>query len=381
MLIGRHAYLSLLAALSLSSVACSAMSSADADESAAAATESVDASTLITVNAALPYEVKRMHPATGRIFNARWGQHGGPIATLADDATSAPVVTRWWLPKSASAPAAGQPLAAAKPTDLPADTDSFFWNNDGFLDTANGSLMAWSQTSGNFTGQLVQYSKNYDAITSAGFVNGYYSGAAVSDTRIVYSGLSGITAAAVPETAECGLWASDLTASSIVPATPSTRLVKWTGSSGPVATDNNGNVFVAAFVTGGAHSDAIYALGKNQALAHEPQTQATLAETDTGGTASVAAASAPGSNAGWLFAKGWDSASAQPVYARAYTSTAEGVTSQGDVLADAIKPVLASSTISLFTDPKGNLWVTVTAEAGAWLIELEPKAAPAPATP
>ena len=59
---------------------------------------------------------------------------------------------------------------------------------------------------------------------------------------------------------------------------------------------------------------------------------------------------------------------------RLVTTTADGITTQGDVLADAIKPVLASSTISLFTDPKGNLWVTVTAETGAWLIELEPKA-------
>ncbi len=40
-------------------------------------------------------------------------------------------------------------------------------------------------------------------------------------------------------------------------------------------------------------------------------------------------------------------------------------------------PVLRSrksATVSMFGDPKGNLWITVTAEAGAWLIELEPKA-------
>lgn len=381
MLIGRHSALALLATLALSSVACSQATSSDAEESAAAETQAkIDATTLITVNAALPFEVKRMHPATGRIFNARWGQHGGPIATLADDATTVPVVTRWWIPQSANAPASAQPLPAAKPADLPSNSDTFFWNNDGFLDTANGSLMAWSNTSGNFTGQLVQYSKNYDAITSHAFVNGYYSGAAVSDTRIVYSGLSGLTEQAAPETADCGLWGSDISATSIVPSTASTRLVKWTGSSGPVATDNNGNVFVAAFVTGGAHSDAIYALSKSQALASEPQTQATVAENDTGGTSSVAAASAPGASEGWLFAKGWDSASAQPVYARKYTTNGDAIATDGDVLADAIKPVLSTSTISLFTDPKGNLWVSVTAEAGAWLIELEPKA-PAPATP
>ena len=50
------------------------------------------------------------------------------------------------------------------------------------------------------------------------------------------------------------------------------------------------------------------------------------------------------------------------------------MTAQGAILQDAIKPVLGSSTISMFSDPNGNLWVTVTAEAGAWLIELEPKA-------
>lgn len=373
MLIGRSAALALLAGLALSSVACSQVASDSSDASSSAESQMVDASTLIAVSASLPFEVKRMHPATGRIFNARWGQHGGPIATLADDASSAPIVTRWWIPKSENAPAAQQPLLAAKPADLPANTDSFFWNNDGFLDTADGALMAWSNSGANFTGELLQYSKNYENVVSRGWVNGYYSGASLSATRLVYSGLSGITAQAAPETAECGLYASEISPTSIVPSTPSTRLVKWQGSSGPVAVDNNGNVFVAAFVTGGAHSDAIYALGKNQALASEPQTAATVSEGDNGGTASLATASAPGATKGWVFAKGWDTSSAQPIYARAYSATPDAVATDGEVIADAIKPVLASSTLSVFGDPKGNLWVTVTAEAGAWLIELEPK--------
>ncbi|MFO0738845.1 MAG: hypothetical protein U0270_23300 [Labilithrix sp.] len=374
MLIGRHSALALFAGLALSSVACSQVSGTDAEASASAESQSVDASSLITVSADLPYEVKRMHPATGRIFTARWGQHGGPVATLADDTSSSPIVTRWWLPKSPNSPAAAQPLATAAVPNLPSDPESFFWNNDGFLDTPDGALMAWSSNTGNFTGELIQFSKNYDQILSRGSVNGYYSGASVTDARFVYSGLSGITAQPAPETKECGLWASDITATQIVPATPSTRLVKWEGSSGPVTTDSNGNVFVAAFVTGAAHSNAIYALGKNQALASEAQTPATLAETDTQGTSSIAAASIPGTTTGWLFAKGWDTATAQPIYARQYTSTGDAITAQGEVLADAIKPVISPSTLSMFTDPKGNLWVTVTAETGAWLIELEPKA-------
>lgn len=375
MLIGRHSALALLVGLALSSVACSQISGSDGEESSAVEAQLVDASSLIALSADLPFEVKRMHPATGRILNARWGQHGGPLATFADDTATNPLVTRWWIPNNPSSPAAAQPLATADVPDLPG-ASSFYWSPDGFLDTPSGALIAWQATEGNHTGELLQYSKNYDAIVSRGWVNNYNSSASVSDTRIVYAGRSGITAEPSPETSECGLWANDFTPSSIVPATPSTRLVKWEGAVGPVATDTNGNVFVAAYLTGADHTDAVYALGKNQALASEPQTQATLAESDTEGTVSLAAASIPGSNKGWIFAKSWDTSTteARPVYARPYSSTADAVTPEGELIAEAIRPVLASSTLSLFTDPGGNLWVTVNAtDAGAWLIELEPK--------
>jgi hypothetical protein len=369
----RHSALALLAGLALTSVACSSTSASDAGESTAAATVAEDAASLITVSPNLPFEVKRIHAATGRILNARWGQHGGPVATLADDASSAPIVTRWWIPNSPNAPASQQPLQAVLPDNLP-EEGSFFWNNDGFLDTAGGALMSWSGVEDHFTGQVVQYSKNYEQVVSKNWVNGYYAGANLG-SRLVYSGLSGVTAAPAPAVNECGLWGADFGSGGLLTASaPSTRLIKWSGASGPVASDNNGNVFVAAFLDSGENTDAIYALSKTQSLAHEAQTQVTIAETKIGGTASLATASVPGSGKGWVFAKGWDTATAQSVFARQYSSTADAVTVNGDVLKDAIKPVLASSTVSMFGDPKGNLWITVTAEAGAWLIELEPKA-------
>lgn len=375
MAFGRSASLALLATLAVSSVACSQSASEGEDSAADSVAVTVDATSLITLDPSLPFTVKQMHSAAGRIHHARWGQHGGPLATFQDDPAQAPQATRWFIPNGASAPAGEQTLRTPKPDGLPDNPDLFYWNAEGLRDTPLGALNAYATTTENNAGELFLFSQNYDQLLQRAHVNGYASGVTVDDngtTRVIYSGLSGITADAQP-TNDAGLWSSAISAASLVPAdgTASTQLFKWSGSPGPVALDNNGNLFVAPFLTGGAHSTAVYGLAKNQTLAQAAQEPATLSESDAQGTVSIAAVAAAGADGGWVFSKGWDIGSAQPVIARKYKATADAVTADGDVIAAAIKPVLQSSTISLFSDPKGALWVSVTTEAGAWLIELE----------
>jgi hypothetical protein len=382
MLFGRSSVLALLSSLALTTVVGCSQSASDG-ESGASADTTVDASALITIATNLPFEVKRMHPASGPILNAHWGGHGGPEATTADtNPANPPIVTRWFIPTVVNAPAGQQDLKSALPASLP--TTSFFWDNDGFSDLSfGGSFSSYSGAGGNFTGEILVYSKGYDSVKARGFVNGFYAGVEVvngsSGSRLVYSGLSGVTSTAAADTKDGGLWSTDIAATAIG-AQPSSKLFGWSGASGPVVSDPDGNVFVAAFLSAPAgttlpHTDEIYALSKKQALGHDTVTQATVADADVGGVSSLAVASVPASGKGWVFAKGWDSSTPKPIFARAYSVANDVVSSDGDVIAQAITAVdPANTSLSVFGDPKGNLWVAVEAAAGNWLIELAPKA-------
>ena len=299
----------------------------------------------MTLDPSSPFAAKSLHPAAGPVLGAHWGAHGGPMVTSvsfsapAESARGHALVDR----RRGRPPPRRRPRRSGDDASFPTTSrrrSAHFWSIDGFVDLPFGSvaLQAYSGTGDQFNGEAFLFSKNYDTVVARANVNGFYSGVGVTDghsaTRIVYSALSAFASAA-STTSESGLWASDVTTSSLAASTtPNVKLFDWTGSSGPVVSDQDGNVFTAAFIstTGAPHTDEIYAVSQKQALGTAAVTQATVVDADTKGTASLAVASVKGSGNGWIFAKGFDGAAPAPVYARAYTSADGAVASNGDVV-------------------------------------------------
>jgi hypothetical protein len=153
----------------------------------------------------------------------------------------------------------------------------------------------------------------------------------------------------------------------------SRKLLSWTGGSGPVASDQAGNVFVAAFVIGGAHSDEIYGLSKAEALGSALIPAVALVAVDTSGISSLAAVAPTRGQPGWVLGKGFDSGPVAPAYAQGYQSKSDHLEKSGAVLIDAVKPGTASTGFSLFTDNNGALWVASAGATEQAFLELQPR--------
>lgn len=313
-----------------------------------------------------PFGVVARYAADGDVLGARWGRHGGPMVTTQVYVMPAgdPGVIRWTIPETAGDPATKTELVFATADNLPAQ---FFYGPDGMVDLPYGAyaLLSYSGTGPAFPGEALLYNENYDAVASRAHANGFYSGAGFGQRGLVYSGLSGLSGE-VSATEDNGLWAAELCSDSLVPSggcRASVKLFGWTGSSGPVAVDTNGNAFVAAYQGLPGASDAIFAVTAADLAAFAPAMAATLTEVDTQGTGSIAAVAPSGSAPGWLVAKGFDFAGASPAYAVAY-SVDDDVAREGDRVDAAITAGARTESFSLFAAPDGDLWIAVDTSAG-----------------
>jgi hypothetical protein len=334
---------------------------------------------LVTIAPTFPFGVTKRHAAAGPVLGARWGNHGGPLVTTRNfSAPASPLkVSRWTAPVGATDAANRTELASILAPNLP---PSRFWGVDGFVDLPVGpfSMLAYSGSGEPFPGEVLFYTKDYDRVVARANVNGFYSGIGVTDgrtRRLVYSGLSGLRSAPTSDK-DSALYASDVCNDSPVPSGSCAATVKlfgWSGSSGPIAADADGNVFVGAFVSGGAHSDAIYGVTRSQTFATAAVPKTTVAEADAGGTASLAAITKPGSNKGWVVAKGHDGEKASPAYARAYRSTGGAIVADGATVENAIAGTSPDASLSFFSDPAGLLWVAVELPDASWLLQLAPR--------
>jgi hypothetical protein len=336
---------------------------------------------LVKIAPGFPFGVKQRHAASGPALDARWGAHRGPVVTTLDH--GAQKVTRWTMPDGVTDAATHTDLTSATPTALPAQP---FWGVDGFVDLPFDSLTmrAYSSSGDNFPGEVLFFSKDYDRVVARGHVNAFYSGLGVlngEQKRVVYSGLSGIGTDAQTGN-DCALYASDVCDGSPAPTgscPASVKLFGWQGSSGPVATDADGNVFVAGFVTTSpagqpaTETDTIYAVTKTQSFASDAVAPGKVSERKTGGTASIAAVSAPGSHKGWIIAKGHDDKTAAPSYALPYTVSDTAIAAAGPAVEQAIIGASPDASLSFFTDPEGNLWVAVELPTGSTFLELTPR--------
>ncbi len=375
-----------LLALGTAASGCAANEAVDDAEPSAAAIhgqrtflEEGSFADLVRISPSFPFGVTARHAAAGPALGARWGAHGGPLVTTQNFSApgSALKVQRYSLPSSPTEAVSKRELTSGIPSGLPRPA---FWGADGFVDSPSGSLAmhAYTTSGGHFAGEAVFFSKDYDAVIGRAKVNGYYSGAFVlsgADTRLVYSGLSPLSTTS-SATHESGLYASNVceaTPGAEGPCTATVKLFGWQGNSGPVTADADGNVFVAAFLTGSASSDPIYGITQAQSLSRTAVEPTLLAQKKTGGTASIAAVTTPGSGRGWILAKGHDGDQAAPSYAVSYRTTQQRVDVDGQLVEKAIVGASPDVSVSFFADGQGHLWVAVERGADSFFLELSPK--------
>lgn len=310
---------------------------------------------LVAIDPKFPFGVTRKHSADGDISGSHWGRHGGPIVTLGND------VKAWTLPADPTGDATVSAKPFAKATGLP---DDFFYGGDGLVELPFGSFALLDYTGPNkpFPGEALIYDATYRTVVSRAKANGFYSGAGLavgSQGLLVYSALSGL-AATDSSTEDNGLYVTGVCDGELLAPPPcpgSRKLLGWTGNSGPVVTDSNGNAFVAATITGGDTSDVVYGLGRAEIAGGGGVEKKVIVAIDSGGTASFAALAPAGGDSGWVLGLGF--ADASPIYAAPYIETDGAVAPKSDVVKNAITRASGVDRISLFADADGDLWLAV----------------------
>ena len=327
----------------------------------------------LSIDAAWPFGVTQIHEAPTSLDLVSWGAHGGPLSNGLDGNT--PQVFRWTLPASATGLAASTSLTAVN-SGMPA---KFFWGVDGVRDLSglSASLHSYSTSADAFAGEALLYSAPFSGVTARAFVNGYYSGASVSDgtkSVLAYSGLSALSATA-NTTMKNGLYAAPLCQSKLVGVAgcqAPALLFGWAGASGPVVSDALGNVFVAASVSDADPvTDKVYALSRSKVIAASAATASVVAELSTGGTNALVALAPEGSNVGWVLGQNFTPGSA--LYASSYSIGADAITASGTSVPKAITPTNLVEGVGMFSDPEGDLWLAVNLSAKSYFIELRRK--------
>ncbi len=330
----------------------------------------------IAIDPAFPFDVTQVHTSDAPVNDARWGR-GGPMVTTLISAK--PVVVRYVVPPAPKAPLTYTTINYVEATGLPAQK---FFNAMIDLPVVPKSLLSYSGSGAAFPGEVLLYSTSLLAVEGRANVNGYFAGVGLqnaAETRYVYSALSAF-AAAPSATSNNGLYVSDSCSGALAPSgacKPGFALVQWAGASGPVTTDAQNNVFVAASLSGGPVSDGIYGFTRGEVLgATSTLTRTALFSSNTGGTASLAAVAPEGTGEGWVLAKGYDFPAA-PTVAFTYAAAATVTEGSKKTLVAAIKPGAKmngeGAGYSLFTDPEGDLWVAADTSTGSALLELRRK--------
>lgn len=331
---------------------------------------------LVTIDARFPYGVTQRHVSDGDILGSRWGRHGGPMVTLgAYGDTHDPAVVQWKLPADATGAATATPKPFARASGLPSD---FFYGADGMVDLPFGSLSLLDYTGPDspFAGEALIYDATYQTVKSRAKANGFYSGAGIADGNdglLVYSGLSELTNDE-PIGNDSGLYVTGICAEKVAAPAPcpeSRQLFGWNGNSGPVVTDLHGNAFVAASLTNGDTSDAIYGLGRKEITSGAVVQEHTIASIDSVGTASIAVLTPEGEASGWVVGLGF--AEKAPVYAAPYLEKSGAVAAGAGVLVTAIERADGVDGVSVFADDEGDLWLAVIKGSKGTYLELRRK--------
>ena len=197
-----------------------------------------------------------------------WGRHGGPLGFDSSDA-AAPKLVRYTVPSGptgALVAASTAVVTSALPAGFTASPASAFWGGQALdLPFFGWTAISYTTVGGASPGEVLLIGDTSHAIDVRYAVNGFFSetlaGLASSGGRLLYTGLSPITTARTTTNAG-GLYAADSCGTAgasprLLPGGDATckdssLIATWeAGSSGPVATDPNDNVFAILSTFGG----------------------------------------------------------------------------------------------------------------------------------
>lgn len=337
--------------------------------------------TEVSLAATFPFGVVHRYTVATRATGAVWGRHGGPMISdsfaVAGSPNAKRGVARVAIPASGTA-ATFTVATLADPSNVPAQRFAGLGLFD--LPTTPLSIDSYTASGAGFPGELLGYDVTLQNLTSRAKVNGFFDGVGVATAggdSIVYAGLSPLSAAA-SSTSENALYVSKICNGALAPAgnCPAPRkLITWSGSSGPVAADADGNVFVAASYYGNTPSDVVYGAPRaNLDAVVAPIVGGTTGLTDSNasGVRQLAAAKPAGANKGWFVVKLPEYEGKTTAYAQAYTA-GSALAATGTKVNDAIAYGSKADAFSVFTDAAGNLWISVDVGTTGVLLELRPK--------
>ncbi len=335
-----------------------------------------DYADVLTFDAAFPFGVTARHRADGPMLGARWGRHGGPMATTdayqMPNGMRVPAVVRWSIPADPRGDATSVQIPFVAASGLPA---RFFYGADGMIDLPFGplALLSYTEPSAPYPGEALLYAVDYDRVVSRAFVNGFYSGAGFGNDGLVFSALSALHDDVTGMNAN-GLYVAEICGASLIPmgsCSPSVQVFGWQGASGPVVLDAEGSAFVAASVSRPGVSDVVMAVDAAALATFAAATPATLVEANTQGTSSLAAVAPRAGQPGWIVARGFGGRAPDRAYAQAYRS-AGGLAPQGARVDGAIVPARGLTRYSMFTSDDGALWIAAELTNGSWFLRAEP---------
>ena len=287
-----------------------------------------------------------------------WGSHGGPLVVQQQATGTGVALERWTAPTGTTGTMTVQttPVAAALPdtTFLGAqalDLPFFGW-----------TVISWTNPFPDSTGQFEMIASG--AVATSYMLNGPYGVAAVpaasSLGRLLYTGLSPL---GVPATSVAGLYAADACSSPAQALGTGTGcaapalVAAWGDSSGPVATDSNGDVFAVMTSSADGNQEARGFLASSIARGAVPTAGVSLF-TVAGYAASLAALTPTAIEAGLVVFQPNDSTTYAPldVIQQKFT-TSNGLVAMGTPTK--LLSVASGQGLSFLVDGSQRLWVAV----------------------
>ena len=297
-----------------------------------------------------------------------WGSHGGPLVVQQATGTGV-TLERWTAPAGATGTMTVQttPVAAALPAG------NFLGGQALDLPFFGWTAISW--TASDFTGQFEMIASG--AIVTTYTANGPYSAGAVAAAsslgRFFYSGLSPL---GMPTLATNGLYAADACSSPAqalgtgTGCTAPALVAAWGDSSGPVATDANGDVFAVLTSFANGNQEARGFLASSVARGAAATTGVTLFT--VGGYASSLAALSPTATAsGLVVFQAIDSTTNAPqdVIEQKFT-TGGSLAATGTPSTLLTVPPALSQGFTFMVDGSQRLWVAVNGTSSTTYIVL-----------
>ena len=297
-----------------------------------------------------------------------WGSHGGPLVVQRGTGTDV-TLERWTPPTGTTGTMTVQttPVAAAIPTGN--------YLGGQALDLPFFGWTAISWTAADFTGQFEMIASGAIATTYA--ANGPYIAGAVAAAsslgRFFYSGLSPL---GMPTVNINGLYAADACSSPAqalgtgTGCTAPALVAAWGDSSGPVATDSNGDVFAVMTSFANGNQEARGFLAGSVARGSAATTGVTLF-TLAGYSGSLAALTPTATASGLVIFQAIDSTTSAPqdvVQQKFTTSSTLAATGTPTTLLS-VPPGQAQG-VSFLVDGSQRLWVAVNGTSSTTYVVL-----------